>query len=229
LILLNCENLCVAYDDVVVQDVSFSVEKGDFICIVGENGSGKTTLIKALLGLLPVKSGKVTMQEGLETGYVPQKLSVKRDFPASSEEIVRMGVRSSRPFLSRAEKARVRKNMELLGIENLRKKSFQSLSGGQQQRVLIARALTASDTFLFLDEPGTGLDPVALKDLHALLRELNRKQGLTVLMVSHDMASSVKIATKILHINKTLQFFGPPGDFICTECGKRFMGGGNNA
>lgn len=228
MILLNCENLCVAYDDVVVQNVSFSVEKGDFICIVGENGSGKTTLIKALLGLLPAKSGKVTMLEGLQTGYVPQKLSVKRDFPASAEEIVRMGVRSGRPFLSRAEKTLVRQNMELLGIENLRKKSFQALSGGQQQRVLIARALTASDTFLFLDEPGTGLDPMALADLHTLLRNLNRERGMTVLMVSHDMASSVQIATKILHINKTLQFFGPPEDFICSECGKRFMGGGSD-
>jgi len=229
LILLTCDNVSVAYDDVAIQDVSFSVEKGDFICIVGENGSGKTTLIKTLLGLLPTKSGKITMQEGLRTGYVPQKLSVKRNFPASAEEIVRMGVRSARPFLSRRERALVRQNMERLGIIDLRKKSFQSLSGGQQQRVLIARALTASDTVLFLDEPGTGLDPVALADLQALLMDLNRNKGMTILMVSHDMHAAVHTATKILHINKTVQFFGPPQDFICSECGKRFLGGSKSA
>lgn len=229
MILLNCDKLCVAYDDVVVQDVSFTVERGDFICIVGENGSGKTTLIKALLGLLPVKSGQVTLQTGIKTGYVPQKLAVKRDFPASVEEIVRMGICTSRPFLSAAEKALVRQNMQLLHIETLRKKSFRALSGGQQQRVLIARALTASDSFLFLDEPGTGLDPKALAELYSLLSDLNRKQGMTILMVSHDMASSVQIANKILHIDKTVQFFGPPTEFICSECGKRFMGGDADA
>lgn len=227
MILLTCENIAVAYDDLAIQDVSFSVEKGDFICIVGENGSGKTTLIKSLLGLIPIKSGKVVQSADLKIGYVPQKISIKRNFPASVEEIVRMGIRSPRLFISRGEKERVRRNMEQLGIWNLRKKSFQALSGGQQQRVLIARALTASDDILFLDEPGTGLDPVALSELHSLLVELNRNQGKTILMVSHDMHTAVHIATKILHINKTVQFFGPPGDFICSECGKRFLGGGH--
>ncbi len=225
MILLNCDRISVAYDDIVLQNVSFSVEAGDFICIVGENGSGKTTLIKALLGLLPSRVGKVTLQEGLRCGYVPQNLSVKRDFPASAEEIVRMGVRTARPFLSRADKERVRQNMHLLGINDLRKKCFRTLSGGQQQRVLIARALTASETILFLDEPGTGLDPLALSDLYTLLKDLNRKKGTTVLMVSHDIASAVQVATKILHINKTVQFFGPPEDFVCSECGRRFLGG----
>lgn len=229
MILLHCDRLSVAYDDTVLEDISFSIEAGDFICVVGENGSGKTTLIKALLGLLPLKSGNVVFKEGLQCGYVPQKLSIKRDFPASAEEIVRMGVRSSRPFLSKSEKETVRRNMQLLGIDSLRKKSFESLSGGQQQRVLIARALTASESLLILDEPATGLDPMALSDLYTLLKDLNRTKGTTVLMVSHDIPATVTVATKILHINKTIQFFGPPEDFVCSECGKRFMGGESDA
>ncbi len=222
---MTCDRLSVAYDNVVVQDVSFSVEKGDFICIVGENGSGKTTLVKALLGLIPAKSGKVALQEGLRVGYVPQKLSVKRDFPASAEEIVRSGVAARRPFLSRREKEQVLQNMRLLGIENLRKKSFRALSGGQQQRVLIARALTASDGVLVLDEPAGGLDPLALSELYALLKDLNRREKMTVIMVSHDIGAAVHTATKILHIDKTVKYFGAPEGFICSECGKRFLGG----
>lgn len=226
---MNLENLSVSYDDVALRDVSFSVEKGDFICIVGENGSGKTTLCKAILGLLPLKSGKVVKKDGLRIGYVPQKLSVKRDFPASAEEIVRTGVRTSRPFLSRVEKNLVLENMRLLGIEPLRRKSFRELSGGQQQRVLIARALTASDGVLILDEPASGLDPIAISDLYTLLKDLNRRDGTTVLMVSHDMNAAARTATKILHIDKTVKYFGAPEGFICSECGKRFLGGEANA
>ncbi len=229
MIIMDFENLSVAYEDVVLSDVTFSVEKGDFICIVGENGSGKTTLCKVILGLLSPQNGKVIKKEDLRIGYVPQKLSIKQDFPASAEEIVRTGVRTSRPFLTRTEKKLVLDNMRLLGIEALRKKSFRALSGGQQQRVLIARALTASDGILILDEPTGGLDPVAVSDLYALLKDLNRRDGTTILMVTHDISASLSAATKILHIDKTVKYFGAPAGFICSECGKRLLGGEANA
>ena len=227
--MISCDRLTVSYDDIVIQDVSFSVEQGDFICIVGENGSGKTTLCKALLQLLPVKSGTVTAKNGVRFGYVPQKLSLRPNFPASVEEIVRSGIQKRSPFLSRADKERAENYMHLLGVDKLRKKSFQELSGGQQQRVLIARALIASDGILLLDEPTGGLDPLAQSDLYALLRNLNKREGMTILMVSHDIHAAVQVATKILHIDKTVKYFGAPEGFMGSECGKRFLGGAPNA
>ncbi len=223
--LLSCNNLTVSYDTVAIQDITFTAEKGDFICIVGENGSGKTTLIKALLGLLPAKNGTVTVKDGTKIGYVPQKLSVSHDFPASAEEIVRSGIITRRPFLSKAEKEKARHIMALLEIDSIRRKSFSALSGGQAQRVLLARALCASEEFLVLDEPVTGLDPKATRDLYALLKKINKEKGTTVLMVSHDIRTSMHLATKILHIDKSVQFFGEPEHYICSECGQRFMGG----
>ena len=222
--ILACESVSVAYDDVAIENVSFSVSKGDFICIVGENGSGKTTLLKAMLGLLPLKSGTIRKAENLQIGYVPQMLCVQHDFPASAEEIVRTGIRTRRPFLSRADKTRVRESMELLGIWDKRRESFHALSGGQQQRVLLARALTASQGVLFLDEPTGGLDPLAISDFYALLRKLHRA-GITLLMVSHDIDAAMALCTNILHLDKTVKFFGAPDGYICSECGKRFLGG----
>lgn len=226
--ILSCNHLTFSYDSVVIEDVSFTVEKGDFICIVGENGSGKTTLIKAILGLLPTKSGSVQIKKGVPVGYVPQKLSVNRDFPACAGEIVRSGIVKKGPFLSRADKEKALHVMELLDIAPLRRKSFRALSGGQQQRVLLARALCASGEFLVLDEPVTGLDPKAVADLYALLKKINEQEKTTILMVSHDIRAAMQIATKVLHMDKTVQFFGPPENYICSECGKRFIGGGEN-
>ena len=223
--ILSCDHLTVFYDSLAICDVSFSVEKGDFICIAGENGSGKTTLIKTILGLMTPKSGTVYKKDGLKIGYVPQKLSVNADFPASAEEIVASGIITKRPFLSKAEKERVRAMMGLLEISDLRKQSFSSLSGGQAQRVLLARALCASEEFLVLDEPNTGLDPLVTRELYEILKKLNREKHTTVLMVSHDIKASVHFATKILHLDKTVQFFGEPHNYICSECGKRFTGG----
>ena len=227
--ILSCEKLTVSYDAVAVSDVSFSVEEGDFICIVGENGSGKTTLIKALLGLIPPKDGKLFRKEGLTVGYVPQKLSVNPDFPASAEEIVQSGIITDKPFLSRKEKETVKSTMKMLEIYDLHRKSFSSLSGGQAQRVLLARALCSSTAFLVLDEPSTGLDPHVTKELYGILGKLNREQNTTVIMVSHDIKASVQMATKILHLDKTVQFFGAPHNYICSECGKRFAGGEDHA
>ncbi len=225
--ILSCDSLYAAYDRNVLENISFSVEKGDFICIVGENGSGKTTLLKTLLELHPAKSGSVFKKEGLRIGYVPQKSNVKKDFPATVEEIVRTGLVSKRPFLSRAEKETVQKNMALFSIADKRKARFADLSGGQQQRVLLARALTASREILFLDEPSGGLDPLALSEMYALLKALNQEEHLTILMVSHDISSAVHSASKILHIDKSIKFFGAPALYVCSECGKRFLGGDN--
>ncbi len=225
--ILTCDALTVSYEDVVLENVSFSVEAGDFVTIIGENGGGKTTLCRAILGLLPLKKGKVYMQGGLCIGYVPQKNPVNSAFPASVEEIVRSGL-PNMFILSKSNKEKVRHILSVLGIDDLRKKCFRALSGGQQKRVLIARAMAACDGFLLLDEPCAGLDPHAQTELYAMLSDLNKKEGVTILMVSHDIQSAATVSNKFLHIHKSVQYFGPPHDFICSECGKRFLGGNQN-
>lgn len=208
--LLKCDNLTLGYEGrTVAENISFSVNSGDYLCIVGENGSGKTTLIKALLNLHRPLSG-VIERPGLDggIGYLPQQTAVQRDFPASVFEIVisgRLAKRGIRPFYSREDKREARRCLERLHIAGLEKKCYRELSGGQQQRVLLARALCAADRLLLLDEPVTGLDPKAASEMYDIIEELNRA-GMAVIMITHDM-SALKYATHVLHIGGRV-FFG---------------------
>jgi zinc transport system ATP-binding protein len=227
---ISCNNVSIGYDRrLAVEDISFDVRSGDYICIVGENGSGKSTLMKGILGLLPLKSGVIAFGDGVKqnkVGYLPQQTIVQRDFPASVFEVVLSGCLNSRgmkPFYSVREKKTALENMEQLGIEELKNKSYKALSGGQQQRVLLARALCAAETLLVLDEPVTGLDPIATADLYALIEKLNKEKGVTVLMVSHDVYSAVEHADKILHINGGMEFFGTTADYKNSAPGVRFL------
>lgn len=190
---LFCEDITLGYEGIpVTEHLSFSVQAGDYLYIVGENGSGKSTLMKTILRLKPPMKGKIETGDGLkpdEIGYLPQQTAVQRDFPASVLEIVRSGCLNRcglRPFYRREEKQRALDNMERLGIRHLAKRCYRELSGGQQQRVLLARALCATEKMLLLDEPVTGLDPKAQAELYELIGQLNR-DGITILMVSHDM------------------------------------------
>ena len=166
--LITAEDLTLGYETgVVVSDLNFRVEEGNYLCIVGENGSGKSTLIKSLLKLRAPMGGKLTFGDGLtprEIGYLPQQTDVQRDFPASVREIVLSGCQGYcglRPFYNRGEKQMAAENMERMGIADLADHCYRELSGGQQQRVLLARALCATRKLLLLDEPVTGLDPVS--------------------------------------------------------------------
>ena len=229
---LTCQKLCIGYDGrPVLQDLDFEVFAGDYLCIVGENGSGKSTLMKTILGLQPPISGRILTGDGLrknEIGYLPQQTAVQRDFPASVLEIVRSGClnRSGlRPFYTRQEKQLALDNMERLGITHLAKRCYRELSGGQQQRVLLARALGATQKMLVLDEPVTGLDPKAQTELYELIAKLNREDGITILMVSHDMEAAVKYASHVLHISKTPLFFGTKADYLRSRIGQAYTGG----
>ncbi len=232
--LITCRNVSLQYEStVVVEDVSFAVEEGDYLCIVGENGTGKSTLLKGLLGLLPLRGGEISFSgmERREIGYLPQQTPVQRDFPASVFEVVLSGTlgRMGRsPFYSREAKCAARENMARLGVDKLAKRSYRDLSGGQQQRVLLARALCATKKLLILDEPVAGLDPLVTSELYALIRKLNR-EGLTVLMVTHDLSGVLKDANKLLHLDKTVRFFGTPAAYLDTRAGQRMAGGGSNA
>ena len=212
---ITANNLSLGYDGKpVAQNLSFSVNKGDYLCIVGENGSGKSTLIKALLRLNKPLSGQILEGDGFQHKnivYLQQQTQVQRDFPASVTEIVmsgcigRMGLR---PFYTQKEKQLALSHMKKLGIEALANHSYRALSGGQQQRVLLARALCATGDMLLLDEPVAGLDPKVTQELYDLIATLNREDGITVIMVSHDISSAIRYASHILHINATKHFFG---------------------
>ena len=202
---------------------------GDYLCIVGENGSGKSTLIKGLLGLLKPSGGKLTVAEGLKTtgiGYLPQQTAAQKDFPASVREVVLSGClsrRGRRPFYSKTEKDIAAANMEKLGITQLAGQCYRELSGGQQQRVLIARALCATRELLILDEPITGLDPMAIQDFYSMIRKLNREDKVAIIMVSHDLRNAVEEANKILHLQKQVLFYGPAHDYMNSKAAGHFF------
>mgnify|MGYP002571739424 FL=1 len=228
-------DVTLSYDNLTVAErVSFDIEFGDYVCIVGENGTGKSTLLKALVGIHQPKHGHILYDCDIKNGdigYLPQQTVVRNDFPASVEEIVRsgcLGLLGKRPFLSSEEKMIADKNMSLLGISGLRKKSFRELSGGQRQRVLLAKALCCARKILVLDEPVTGLDPLVTADMYSILRTIN-DEGVTVVMVSHEIDDAVKQASKILHLKHGVEFYGNVSDYLKSPVGKLFTGGKTDA
>lgn len=231
--LITCEAASFAYEgNTVVSNLNFSVNKGDYLCVVGENGSGKSTLIKGLLGLKQPQKGSIVMSEGLkanEIGYLPQQTAAQKDFPASVYEIIlsgRLSQRGIKPFYSRKDKKAAEKNIEKLNIQKLRNRCYRELSGGQQQRVLLARALCAAKKILLLDEPVAGLDPVMTKDLYQTIEMLNKEMGITVIMVSHDIHSAIQYSSYILHLKNTQVFFGTTEEYVKSGTGAAFIGGG---
>lgn len=233
--LIDCKNVVLGYDGTVVaKNLSFAVNKGNYLCIVGENGSGKSTLVKAMLGLLETESGHLHMGDGLrkrEIGYLPQQTTAQKDFPASVGEVVLSGCLASKKgiFFSKEQKKLAGENMKKLDILPLREKCYRELSGGQQQRVLLARALCATKKLLLLDEPVTGLDPVVTADFYRIIEKINREFGITVIMVSHDLYSALRYATHILHMKKDGSFFGTVPEYLESDVYKSFSGGEQNA
>ncbi len=231
---LECKNLNVGYmKRIVASDINFSVSKGDYLCIVGENGSGKSTLMKTILGLIPAVSGKIIYSDGLirrQIGYLPQQTDIQRDFPASVFEIVLSGCQANgkfKPFYTKADKQLATENMEKLGILPLKNRCYSRLSGGQQQRVLLARALCATSGLLLLDEPVSGLDPKVTEEMYETVNELNRKNNITVIMISHDIKAALCYATHILHVGHTA-FFGTVEEYKESHIGFESSKGGEN-
>ena len=225
-----CKNVSLGYENhIVSKGIDFTVAQGDYLCIVGENGAGKSTLMKAILGLHPPLSGKIEFSDGLkqnEIGYLPQQNNFQRDFPASVQEVVISGCLNRcglRPFYSHAERRLAHRSMEKLGVERLRERCYRELSGGQQQRVLLARALCATRKLLLLDEPVSGLDPSATAEMYAIIRRLNREEGITVLMISHDIFAATREADHILHLAHRPLFFGSTEDYRKSDVGRAFL------
>ena len=223
--LITCDHCSFSYEGhTVLQDLSLQVERGEYLCIVGENGSGKSTLIKGLLGLIAPSKGKITYEAGFhntEIGYLPQRTEAQKDFPASVWEVVSSGCRGLNLFPTKAQRELIDRNLALMGMEDRKKSSFAELSGGQQQRVLLARALCATQKMLLLDEPVSGLDPKVTAEMYTLIEKLNREDGITVIMISHDVAAAVRYASHILHIGDTV-FFGTRADYLQSPQGRLF-------
>lgn len=226
---ITCKDLALGYEGhTVTNNLNFEVNAGDYLCIVGENGSGKSTLMKSLLQLQMPISGTICVGDGLkqnEIGYLPQQTLVQRDFPASVKEIVLSGCQGRsglRPFYNASEKALADKNIKRMGLTDLSSRCYRELSGGQQQRVLLARALCATQKILLLDEPVAGLDPKVTTDMYQLIKDLNEKDSITIIMISHDINAALKYASHILHIGKKT-FFGTKEEYIKSEVGKRFI------
>ena len=226
--LITVKGLVLGYEhQVVAEGINFTVEEGDYLCIVGENGSGKTTLMKTLLGLRPSLGGEILMGEGLkpgDIGYLPQQTVVQKDFPASVREIVLSGCQARnglRPFYGKEERKLAEDNMAKLEISGLADRCYRDLSGGQQQRVLLARALCAAKKILLLDEPVSGLDPFVTADLYETIYSLN-EDGMAIIMVSHDVSAAIKYSRHILHIGDTV-FYGTTAAYLESEPGLDFL------
>lgn len=212
---LELKNLSIGYNYKPVQkNINCKIEYGDFVCVVGTNGVGKSTLIKTILGLVSPISGKIIYDKRTKLssiGYLQQSLSIDSDFPASVYEVVLSGCLSmikNKPFYGKKEREIVKKNLELLDIDNIKSKSFKELSGGQQQRVLIARAMCAANKMIILDEPFVGLDVYMVKQLKDTIHRINKELGVTIVMVTHHLDLSIEDVTKVLELSSTGVYFG---------------------
>ncbi|MBO4211685.1 MAG: metal ABC transporter ATP-binding protein [Oscillospiraceae bacterium] len=230
--LLRCSDLSLGYEGKpILEHIDFEVQAGEYLCIVGENGSGKSTLMKTILGLIRPLRGEVLTGDGLrpnEIGYLPQQTVVQRDFPASVYEIVLSGCQGRqglRPFYRDADRELAWQNICRMEIEPLARRCYRELSGGQQQRVLLARALCATKKLLLLDEPVSGLDPKVTAEMYQLIGDLNRKDGITVIMISHDLEAALHYASHILHIGSRI-YCGPVEGYLNSETGARWAGKG---
>ena len=228
--LIVCKDISLGYEgQSVLTHLDLTVRAGDYLCIVGDNGSGKSTLLRGLLGLLPPQSGEIRRAPELQkgaVGYLPQQTKAQKDFPATVFEVVLSGFLNRKGmhfFYSAAQKSEALMNMGKLGILELKDACYRDLSGGQQQRVLLARALCAASRLLILDEPITGLDPAAAQDLYKTLAYLNRKEGMAVVMVTHDLKAALRSARTVLHIGRTGYFLGTPADYLASPMGRRFQ------
>jgi ABC-type Mn2+/Zn2+ transport system ATPase subunit len=216
--ILRFDDVSLGYGgSTVLSGLSFHVCTGEFLGIVGPNGSGKTTILRAILGLIPPRSGTVERSGAPVLGYVPQRESIDTIIPVSSLDVALMG-RAARMGTFTRERTRDRdmahEALARVGVERLAHSLFRDLSGGQQQRVLIARALASEPDLLVLDEPTNGMDLASEHGIVELVRCLNRDQGLTVILVTHVLPIVLNAATTILLLEDGRFLYGEVADVL---------------
>ena len=219
--IVEIKNLIVEYPGVrALDNVSFSIEQNDFLGIIGPNGAGKSTLFSCMLGLYTQYRGSIhffgqnirdSKKYLRDVGYVPQKPVFEKNFPVTVREVVRMGLRQ------KSNEKRVDTVLQDVWIHELDHKRIGELSGGQQQRVFIAKALVGDPKILILDEPVTGIDTQSTELFYGILRELNKKQKITIIWASHDLDAVNKLANKVACLDKTLFFHGISNEFFSNE------------
>ena len=228
--LLDCDSVAIGYPgNLLASDLSFTLDTGDCLCVIGENGAGKSTLVRTLLHLQPPLRGQIRLQgiQAKEIGYLPQITTIPDDFPATVWEVVLSGCLAKcgwRPFYGRRERELAQRQLSRLGLEELRNRSYRDLSGGQRQRTLLARALCAAKHLLLLDEPVAGLDVAIQAEFYQLLRHLYEDDGMGIIMVSHDLHGVMELATHVLHLS-TNYYFGTKQDYLSSPQGLSFTGG----
>lgn len=235
--IIETKNLSVHYGQTeALKDISFAIEKGDFVGLAGPNGAGKTTLIKAILGLLPISKGKIGLfgktkekfSDWGKIGYLPQKFStINTLFPATVDEVVMLGLLSQKKFpkkITISDHKKVDDILQELGISELKKRMLFELSGGQQQKVLLARALVSNPEILIFDEPSTALDPESRESFFQLIQKLNKQDGIAVILITHDTGYIGQYANKLLYIDNGLIYFGKFSDFCRDEKMNSYFG-----
>lgn len=218
---ITCRQASFAYErKTVLSELSFSVEEGDYLTVIGENGAGKSTLLKGILGLLKPVSGEIRLGIRLnQVGYLPQQTAVQRNFPASVDEIVlsgRLNRRGWSPFFTKQDRIAADEAMKRMEILDFKKRCYRELSGGQQQRVLLARALCSASKLLLLDEPTAGLDVAVTEEFYHLIETLNG-EGMTVVTVSHDLPAAIRYSSHILCLKQDGIFFGTAKEYAGGE------------
>lgn len=236
---ISIENLTVRYNaSDVFSNVSFVVEPGDYVALVGPNGSGKTTLIKTILGLNSPSAGNIFLfgshilefRKWHKIGYIPQKLSFNPHFPATVKEVIAMGLISKMSFpkrIARRDDSTIDRVLSIMDIMDLKKRNIGELSGGQQQRVIIARALINNPELLILDEPTTAVDPDTREKFFNILNSLNKDNGTTIILVTHDTGAVGKYASKLLYFDRKVIFYGTFKDFCESTYMTEYFGAGS--
>ncbi len=218
--IIEVKNLSFSYNQrSILENISFSIEEGDYIALAGPNGAGKTTLIRILLELEKASSGEISYNNfnlKKETGYLPQNSSSISFFPAKVEEIISLGLLPLKNFPKRInyrDREKIEEILNILDILSLKNKMISELSGGQTQKVLLGRALVSNPKLLILDEPGTGLDTKSRDSFFKLLEKINKEIGTSIIIITHDFSEIGKYAKKLLFIDKRMLFFGAFSDF----------------
>ena len=236
-IVLSIKKLCFSYEATeVLSDISFVVDKGDYVALAGPNGAGKTTLVRVILGLENQHAGSVeifgkdaeSFNDWWRIGYLPQRVSSFNPlFPATVKEVVGLGLLSRKTYpkkLTQDDEIKIKQTLELMGIFAIKDKLVGALSSGQQQRMFLARALVAGPEMLILDEPSTALDPQTREHFFELVRKLNKEKGVTIIFITHDTSHIGQYAGKLLYLDKKVFFYGLFADFCQSKEMEKYFG-----
>jgi len=239
--LIEIKNVSFSYGHTkVLNNVTFPINRGDFLSLIGPNGSGKTTLIKIILGLLNPSKGEIKIMgktvaefnDWQKLGYVPQKAThIDPFFPVSVREVVKMGlgVQRSLPSFKKRNEAQIIWNaLSRVGMENHLNWRIGKLSGGQQQRVFIARAIVNQPCLLFLDEPTTGVDSETQGHFYDMLDTLNKKESITIVLVTHDIGIVNRHVSRVACLNQSLEYHGTHEEFCQSEVFKKMLAEGHH-